>query len=473
MAAAGLGTRAAEEEAGTDEEAVEAVSYLLSLGANIDAVADTGDTAMHGAAFANFPKVVKLLAARGAKIAVWNRKNKRGWTPLLIAEGHRYGNFKPSFETIAAIKEVMRAAGVAPLPRRHPPPPPARPSRTRRRRCVQVRAKMDDLRGVAPEGCQGQNLRVLVADDEPISRLLLSRALGRWGYQVEVATDGAQAWEILQQPGAPSLAVMAWILPGVDGPAICRRLRARDACSQGYTYVLLLTSRAESQDVVDGLESGADDYLVKPVELPQLRARLRVGRRILDLEGRLRAEGARYENLAMHDALTGIWNRGALVDAVGRELQRGRREQRCVGAIMLDIDRFKQVNDTHGHAVGDEVIVETARRLRATIRAYDGLGRLGGEEFLALVSCRNQDEAIGLAERVRLAIAASPFQTAAGPVDVTASVGVATSEAVGFDRATIMAAADKALYLAKHNGRNRVEAQRDPPAARSGSDLRA
>jgi uncharacterized protein len=120
MAAAGLGTRAADEEAGTEDEAVEAVNYLLDLGANIDAVADTGDTAMHGAAFANFPKVVKLLAARGANTQVWNRKNKRGWTPLLIAQGHRYGNFKPSFETIAAIKEVMLAAGIT------PPAPPAR-----------------------------------------------------------------------------------------------------------------------------------------------------------------------------------------------------------------------------------------------------------------------------------------------------------------------------------------------------------
>jgi ankyrin repeat protein len=123
MAAAGLGTRTADEEAGTVDEAVEAVSYLLSLGANIDAVAGTGDTAMHGAAFANFPKVVKLLAAKGAKIDVWNRKNKRGWTPLLIAEGHRYGNFKPSFETIAAIKEVMLTAGVTP-----PPPTPPVPA---------------------------------------------------------------------------------------------------------------------------------------------------------------------------------------------------------------------------------------------------------------------------------------------------------------------------------------------------------
>jgi ankyrin repeat protein len=114
MAASGLGTRSAEEEAGTDDEAVEAVGYLLSLGADINAVSDTGDTAMHGAAFANFPKVVKFLAAHGAKIDVWNRPNKREWTPLLIAEGHRFGNFKPSFETVAAIKEVMLSAGVTP-----------------------------------------------------------------------------------------------------------------------------------------------------------------------------------------------------------------------------------------------------------------------------------------------------------------------------------------------------------------------
>ena len=122
MAAAGLGTRSAEEEAGTDEEAVEAVDYLLGLGADINAVSNNGDTAMHGAAFANFPKVVKFLAAKGAKIEVWNQKNKRGWTPLLIAEGHRFGNFKPSFETIAAIKEVMLANGVTP-----PPPTPPVP----------------------------------------------------------------------------------------------------------------------------------------------------------------------------------------------------------------------------------------------------------------------------------------------------------------------------------------------------------
>lgn len=122
MAAAGLGTRSADEEAGTDEEAVEAVGYLLTLGADINAVSNNGDTAMHGAAFANFPKVVKFLAANGARIEVWNQKNKRGWTPLLIAEGHRYGNFKPSFETIEAIREVMRANGVTP-----PPPTPPVP----------------------------------------------------------------------------------------------------------------------------------------------------------------------------------------------------------------------------------------------------------------------------------------------------------------------------------------------------------
>ena len=122
MAAAGLGTRSVEEEAGTDDEAVEAVTYLLSLGADINAVSNGGDTAMHGAAFANFPKVVKLLDAKGAKIEIWNQKNKKGWTPLLVAEGHRYGNFKPSFETIAAFHEVMRAHGITPPPLTPPPP---------------------------------------------------------------------------------------------------------------------------------------------------------------------------------------------------------------------------------------------------------------------------------------------------------------------------------------------------------------
>ena len=122
MAAAGLGTRSADEEAGTDDEAVEAVAYLLGLGADINAVTRTGDTAMHGAAVANFPKTVKFLNAKGAKIEVWNQPNARGWTPLMIAEGHRIGNFKPDFDTIAAVKEVMLAQHVSP-----PPPTPAVP----------------------------------------------------------------------------------------------------------------------------------------------------------------------------------------------------------------------------------------------------------------------------------------------------------------------------------------------------------
>jgi two-component system, cell cycle response regulator len=308
------------------------------------------------------------------------------------------------------------------------------------------------------------NRSVLVADDEATSRLLLSRSLSRWGYEVEVATDGAQAWEILQKPGAPSLAVIDWMMPGLDGPAICRNLRARDA-SQAYTYVLLLTSKAESRDVVDGLGSGADDYLVKPVDLLQLQARLRVGHRILELEQTLRAERAEYERRAMHDPLTGIWNRGALLDSVGRELERGRREGRCVALLMFDIDRFKSVNDTYGHPVGDEVIVETARRLGATIRTYDGLGRLGGEEFMVVMSCRNTEEAAALAERLRQVIASTPFATGAGPLNVTSSVGVASSLTAGFEAAVVMAAADQALYRAKHNGRNRVEVQEAPPEA--------
>jgi diguanylate cyclase (GGDEF)-like protein len=315
--------------------------------------------------------------------------------------------------------------------------------------------------------CLAANPRVLVADDEATSRLLLQRTLERWGYPVDVASDGAEAWAVLQRPDAPALAVIDWMMPGLDGPAICHRVRARSP-DQPYTYVILLTSRAESRDVVDGLGSGADDYLVKPVDLLQLQARLRVGQRILALESTLRAERAEYQRRAMHDPLTGIWNRGALMDAVGREVERGRREGRCVALIMLDIDRFKSINDTYGHGVGDEVIIETARRLTRTMRPYDHLGRMGGEEFLAVVTCPSQQDVAGLAERLRLAIARAPFATTAGAVSVTVSLGVATTAVLGFDGMLLVRAADQVLYRAKHKGRNRVELQEravtpDPP----------
>jgi two-component system cell cycle response regulator len=305
-------------------------------------------------------------------------------------------------------------------------------------------------------------MKVLIADDDPGSRLLLSHALTRWGYDVTTAEDGAQALAILQGNNRPSLVILDWMMPGADGPEICRQLRAREAETEAYTYVIMLTSRSQQSDVVDGLTAGADDYVVKPFQLPELEARLRVGRRILTLESKLRAERSEYQQRAMHDALTGIWNRQTVLESLDREIERSRREQRCLAVLMFDLDHFKAINDNHGHPVGDEVLVEASRRLRATMRIYDVIGRLGGEEFLVVLTCRNPAEATDLAERLRLKIAELPFATRAGALAVTVSVGVATSETEGYSAPSLLIRADQALYSAKRAGRNQVETHRDP-----------
>ena len=303
-------------------------------------------------------------------------------------------------------------------------------------------------------------MKVLIADDDPGSRLLLSRALARWGYEVITADDGSQALAILQASDRPSLVILDWMMPGVEGPEICRQLRARSDEAEAYTYVIMLTTRSEQNDVVDGLTAGADDYVVKPFGLPELEARLRVGRRILALESKLRAERSEYQQRAMHDALTGLWNRRTVLESLDREIERSRREQSCVAVVMFDLDRFKVINDSHGHPVGDEVLVEASHRLRAAMRIYDVIGRLGGEEFLAVLTCRDTAEATALGERLRLKIAEIPFATAAGPLAITVSVGVATSEFEGYSAQTLLVSVDQALYRAKHGGRNRVETRR-------------
>ncbi|HEY0706114.1 MAG TPA: diguanylate cyclase [Polyangia bacterium] len=299
-------------------------------------------------------------------------------------------------------------------------------------------------------------LRVLVADDDASSRLVLARSLSRWGYEVQEAADGTQALAILQSADPPQLAIIDWMMPGSDGPDICRQGRRRPDAS-GYTYIIMLTSRSENRDVVDGLGAGADDYVVKPFQLTELEARVRVGRRIVELESRLRAERAEFQHRAQHDALTGIWNRHAMMDELERELGRSKRERRCVAVLMLDLDHFKNVNDTHGHGVGDEVLIETGRRLKASLRSYDAIARMGGEEFVALVTCRDVGEAREAADRVRTSSGGRPFETTAGPLTITLSAGVATSDARGYHREALLLAADRALYRAKKSGRNRVE----------------
>ncbi len=295
--------------------------------------------------------------------------------------------------------------------------------------------------------------RILVAEDDPISRRMLQAFLTKWGYHVDVAADGMQALEALEQPNAPQLAVLDWMMPGLEGPEVCRKVR--ETTDRPYTYILLLTARGQKDDLLRGLESGADDYLTKPFDAQELRARLRVGERILNLQRNLISAREELRFRATHDVLTGISNRASVLDVTQRECARQIRDGGPVGAIILDLDHFKGINDTYGHLCGDQVLREAARRIVSCVRTYDTVGRYGGEEFLVVAPTTDGTGSLALAERIRLSIE-PPIETEMGLVTITVSCGVASSEGANLLTANaLIRRADEALYRAKGAGRNR------------------
>jgi len=319
-------------------------------------------------------------------------------------------------------------------------------------------------------------LKILIADDEALSRRLLEKALERAGYEVVAVENGKQALEQLYKLDGPRLALLDWVMPELDGPAVCRAIRTRS--EQAYVYMVLLTSKGSKEETVLGLESGADDYLTKPFNAEELRARLRVGERILLLEDRLVEAREHMRFRATHDQLTSLLNRGAVLDLLGRELQRSYREQRSTVILLGDVDHFKQVNDTFGHVVGDEVLVEIANRLLASVRSYDFVGRYGGEEFIVVLNNCNPDFGPSRAEEVRRSISSRPVQTAKGALNLTMSFGVVLSLEWGLRTAEeLLHEADIAMYEAKTAGRNCLRLARPPAgversAAREPQSLR-
>ena len=298
-------------------------------------------------------------------------------------------------------------------------------------------------------------MRVLVAEDEPVSRHRLHATLVAWGYEVTSVADGAQALRALAVPDAPSLVILDWTMPEVDGLQVCRAIRDTQG-SGHYVYAILLTANDRHEDVIQGFASGADDYITKPFNASELRARVRTGARIIELQRQLIAAREQLREKAMHDPLTGLLNRGAFFEMFEHEVSRARRLQSPLTLIIADLDHFKRINDRYGHVAGDEVLRETARRLRSSVRLTDAVGRYGGEEFVALAVSCGLDEGLKMAERFRQAVSAAPVQTAAGAIEVTTSIGVTAiadmSEAIqGFKEA------DAALYRAKFGGRNRIE----------------
>src|SRR2546428_150944 len=269
-------------------------------------------------------------------------------------------------------------------------------------------------------------MKILIADDEGMSRQLLQKTLERAGYEVIAVENGRLAADQLCKPEGPRLALLDWVMPELDGPGVCRQVRKRK--EQSYVYMVLLTSKESKEDVVAGLESGADDYLIKPFDAQELKARLRTGLRILNLEDRLVEAREEMRFKATHDGLTALWNRGVIMDLLGRELARSRREQVCTAILMCDLDHFKSVNDTYGHLAGDDVLRETAKRLLASVRSYDFVGRYGGEEFLVVLNNCNPAFAFARAEEIRKTIAQTPVPSASGPIPVSMSVGLLLSQ---------------------------------------------
>src|SRR3984957_4926247 len=301
--------------------------------------------------------------------------------------------------------------------------------------------------------------RILIAEDDPVSRRLLELFLVKWCFDVSVATTGTEALQMLERMDAPRLAILDWMMPGMEGVQIFRKLR--ESGDRPYVYVLLLTARTQKEDLLQGLESGADDYLTNPFDSQELRARLDVGQRILDLQDQLIAAGEEMLYRATHDNLTGMVNRGVIMDTLRRERARQVREGGAFGVVPVDLDHFKYVNDTYGHVAGDEVLRESAQRMMSCVRPCDSVGRYGGEEFLIVVPSSDAMGTMGLAERMRRAIEAKPMMANSIVIAVTASLGVTASvDKSPLDPQEILRLADAALYRAKERGRNRVELAR-------------
>jgi diguanylate cyclase (GGDEF)-like protein len=298
--------------------------------------------------------------------------------------------------------------------------------------------------------------RILVVDDDPLSRRILEQVLVSAGYEVETAVDGQEALAKVRSR-RPDVIVTDWQMPRMDGLTLCRILKATEETR--FTHVIMLSAQGETDAKVTGLETGADDYLVKPIEPVELKARVRVGLRLQRALLDLAAKNEILEKLALTDALTGLANRRAFHDALDAEVARVARHGRPASLLFLDLDHFKRVNDAHGHAAGDEVLAGFSLVLKRGCRRGDLAARIGGEEFAVLLPVTGRLPGALVAERIRRATEAHPLgQTA--PVPVTVSIGIASTEDLPEpqEAAELLRRADAALYRAKTDGRNRVAA---------------
>ncbi len=297
-------------------------------------------------------------------------------------------------------------------------------------------------------------MKILIVEDEPIYRRMVKKYLLEVGYDVVEAEDGQVAWELFQQEPF-HLVITDWMMPSLNGPALVQKIR--ESGQKYYTYIIMLTAMDNKNDVVLGLESGVDEYLTKPFNSGELKARVASGMRILRLEEQLMQARQQMEVLAMYDGLTGLLNRRAIEEYAEAEFNMAVRKERALSVILLDIDHFKTVNDQFGHKFGDHTLRQVAKILTEDLRNYDRIGRWGGEEFILILPDTQLKDAATLAERVRVRMTETQMSLENGETfSVHISLGAACTTGQFPSLTKLIDAADQALYQAKQTGRNRV-----------------
>jgi diguanylate cyclase (GGDEF)-like protein len=312
-------------------------------------------------------------------------------------------------------------------------------------------------------------MKVLIAEDDTLSRRKLKKFLEDMKYEVISCKDGLDAWEVIQSENAPNLLILDWMMPEMSGLEICRRVRQQ--AREPYTYILLLTSKNEDEDIVTGMEAGADDYITKPFNQNELRVRLSAGRRIVEMNKELLDTRDALRKKVIYDDLTGLHNRYYMSEILENEYSRALRHQTDLSCLLLDIDYFKIINDTFGHAFGDLVLREFSASLKLGARKYDFVFRYGGEEFMVLLPNTSIEGAQSVAEKIRAICESKTYTDGTNSTITTVSVGVASlKHHQPSESKELIAFADKALYRSKAEGRNRVSVYLKDSSMQSADD---
>ena len=298
-------------------------------------------------------------------------------------------------------------------------------------------------------------MQILVAEDNVVFQKILENNLKAWGYEVVLASDGTEAWKILSGPNAPQLAILDWMMPGMSGIELCKKIRQENR--EPYTFVILLTALHGEEELVAGMEAGADDYVTKPFKPAELRVRLRAGRRITELQGELIQAREALRIKATRDPLTGLWNHEEIFRLLDLELFRAERQKAPVSIILADVDHFKRINDTYGHLAGDQALRTVAQQMQKLVRSYDSIGRYGGDEFLLVLPGCDRATLYTLGERLRASLLENKATSPAGPINLTLSMGgIVYDQHIGIDATALLHETDAALYRAKNAVRDQL-----------------